>query len=322
MRSPLLAFLILTIVLTCPLAAFENGEVYLDTRTDLWVYRADWSYAVGGGAFPLIDKFVPFAGPGHFLAPAPNRIVFHDGRAVSAWDGVLRLFNEPGKGYDDLFTADTELTEIAPGRAGRYLVAERWNDRQLGAKLIEFDLRGRVAEYRFPDVIVGDRALGAMHIELLADQCTVLYTLGSDDPAGNRVRRFNICTNEAQTDFASLVAGQYAGAIRQLPNGEVLVANGDAVLRFTPQGSLVRSYQVAQVTHLALSADGRSFWTAGVDLDHADLRAFDADGSSRAITIGNPGMQSLTVPVDVSDLVVVGEWRAAVTQRARAFRRQ
>jgi len=76
------------------------------------------------------------------------------------------------------------------------------------------------------------------------------------------------------------------------------------------------------VTHLALSADGRSFWTAAVDLDNADLREFDVDGSSRAITIGNPGMQSLTVPVEVSDLVVVGEWRAGVDRRARVFRRR
>ena len=198
MRFRLLSTLILAALVTAPLAAFERGEVYFDvTGTGLWVYRSGWPYAVGVGV-PLIYKTVPFAGAGHFLVPAPDRILFTLDRTVSVWDGVARYYNEPGKGYDDIFPAGTDLGEIAPSRAGRYLVAERWNDRGRGAKLIEFDLHGRVEEYRFPELIANDRALGAMHIELLADHCTVLYTLGNDDPAGSRVRRLNICTNEAQ----------------------------------------------------------------------------------------------------------------------------
>jgi hypothetical protein len=335
MRFPLLTFLILTALLTTPLTAFDRGEVYFGTRThfvdrgqdvtgfDLWVYQSAWSYAASGGGVPLIYKYVPFAGPGQFfLVSAPNRVLFEHDRTVSVWDGVYHYFEEPGKGYDDIFADDTDLSEIAPARAGRYLVAERWNDPARGAKLIEFDLQGRVAEYRFPAIISGDRALGAAHIELLADQCTVLYTLGNDDPTGNRVHRLNICTNEPQTDFASLVAGRYAGAIRQLPGGDVLVANGSAILRFTSQGSLVRSDQCPGVTHLALSVDGTTFWAGAVNLDKAELREFDLDGTSRSIPLGNPEMQSASAPLDVSDLVIVGEWRAGVGQRGRAVRRR
>jgi hypothetical protein len=334
MRFRVLTLLVLATFLTAPMAAFDRGEVYFETRThfvdfgndvtswDLWVYQSVWSYAALGGGVPLIYKYVPFAGTGHFLVPAPNRILFTTDRTVSVWDGVARYYNEPGKGYDDIFTDETELSEIAPGRAGHYLVAERWNERGRGAKLIEFDLHGRVAEYRFPDVIVNDRALGAMHIELLADQCTVLYTLGNDDPAGSRVRRLNICTNEARTDLASLVAGQYAGAIRQLPEGDVLVANGNAILRFTSSGSLIHSYQFPGVTPLALSTDGRTFWAGAVDLDKADLRQFDLDGSSRSIRLSNPAMTSLSVPLNASGLVVVGEWRAGMDRRVRAVRRR
>jgi len=326
----LLSFIVLTACLAIPLAAFNRGDVYFETPTrypdgtmagaDLWVCDPVWSYAILAGGRLLIHKSVPIVAPGHFLVPAPNRILFvHDG-AVSVWDGIPRYYNEPGKGYDDIFTHDAELSEIAPSRAGRYLVAERWNDRARGAKLIEFDLHGRVAEYRFPEVIAGDRALGAMHIELLADQYTLLYTLGSDDPAGNRVRRMNICTNEARTDFASLVPGQYAGAIRQLPNGDVLVANGSAIFRFTSSGSLVHGYPFPGVTHLALSTDGRTFWAGGGHLDQAELRQFDVNGNARSIPLGNPGMWSLSVPVAASDLVVVGEWRAAVDRRVRVVR--
>jgi hypothetical protein len=341
MRSRLL-LLILTVLLATPLVAsdrgaayFQGGEVYFQTTrtssigansvtgSDVWVYRDGWSYAgAGGGGFLLIFKFVPFAEEAHYLVPAPTRILFHHHRTVSVWDGVLRYSNEPGKGYDDIFTDDTELSEIAPSRAGRYLVAERWHDSARGAKLIEFDLHGAVAEYRLPQVVVNDRALGAVHIELLADQCTVLYTLGNDEPNGNHVRRFNICTNEAQSDFALLVAGQYAGAIRQLPNGDVLVANGNVILRLTSTGSLIRSYELSGVTHLALSSDGRTFWAGAVHLDKAELREFDLDGNSRSIPLGNPGMASFTVPLEVSALVVVGEWRAGVDRRVRVVRRR
>ena len=335
MQVRVLALFILTALLTTPLVAFDRGEVYFGTRThymyagqdrtsfDLWVYRSGWDYALATGGVLLIYKYVPFAGPGQFfLVPAPNRILFEHDRTVSVWDGVYHYFEEPGNGYDDIFTADTELSEIAPGRAGRYLVAERHNDRARGAKLIEFDLHGRVAEYRFPEIISGDGALGAVHIELLADQCTLLYTLGSDDPTGNRVHRLNICTNVPQTDFASLVAGEYAGAIRQLPGGDVLVANGNAILRFTSEGSLVRSYEFPGVTHLALSVDGRTLWAGAAKLDKAELREFDLDGSSRTIRLGNPAMTSLTVPLDVSELVVVSEWRAGAERRVRAVRRR
>src|SRR5260370_23663885 len=251
MHFRVLALLVLTALLTIPLTAFERGEVYLGTRThlecgrangfDLFVYRSGWDYALFAGGALLIYKYVPYAGPGQFfLVPAANRILFERNRTVSIWDGVYHYFEEPGNGYDDIFTDDTDLSEIAPGRGGRYLIAERWNDRARGARLIEFDLRGRVAEYRFPEIISGDRALGAMHIELLADQCTVLYTLGNDDPAGSRVDRLNICTNEPQTDFASLIAGDYAGAIRQPPGGDIVVANETAILQFTSNGALVR----------------------------------------------------------------------------------
>lgn len=335
-RSIVLA-LLATVLAATPLLAFDRGEVLLENRTqpakpldpstyDLWQYSGG-AYA-SLTAWTLIEKPVPYTGSGHFLVPQANQIIFHSGQTVSVWDGVIHRFTESVKGYSDIFHDDTELGEFAPMRNGDFLVAERWNSLAHGASVIEFNFKGEVRSYRFPDVIdsANQRALGARHIELLADNCTLLYTLGLDDANGNRVRRMNICTGLPQTDFATLPAGQYAGAIRQLSGGNVLVADGTAVLMFSSEGSLLRSYQFPGVTSLALSVDGRTFWAAAVDHEQAALMHFNpgvADGAAVSVGLGNPGSQSIVVPLEVSDLVVVDEWRASAIPangRVRAAR--
>ena len=319
--------LILLILFAMPLAAANRGDVEFEHSAtspylskpffESWEFNRQWDYAVSADAWPLIYKTVPYLdGPGHFLIPATNEIIFHSERTVSYWDGIPHIFSEPGKGYSDIFTDDADLGEIAPMRSGHFLVPERSNDRARGAKLIEFNVQGRVAEYRFPEVVENDRAIGAEHIELLADECTLLYA------AGNRVARFNICTRQAESDFAALSAGESAGSIRQLPNGDVLVASGSAVLQFTAAGALLRGYPFLGVTHLALTPDGAAFWAAGVFAGKAELRLYE-NGGARTITLGNPGMVDPSVPVAASDLVVVGEWRAGAVPaktRGRAVR--
>src|SRR6185437_4452601 len=125
-----------------------------------------------------------------------------------------------------------------------------------------------------------------------------------------RVRRTNICGGVAGPDFASLPDGDIAGAIRQMPGGEVLVAGGNAVFQFTSAGALLRAYPMSSVTHIALAPEGATFWAAGVDEAGGFLRHVDPRGvSAESIPLGNPGMRSITVPQDVSELVVVSEWR-------------
>lgn len=319
--------LILLMLFATPLAARNRGDVEFEHRAaspfvstpyfECWEFDPRWDYALAAGAQALIYKAVPYIdNPGHFLIPATNEIVFHSERTVSYWDGIPHIFTEPGKGYSDIFTADAELGEMAPKRSGNFLVPERWNDRARGAKLIEFNVQGRVAEYRFPEVVENDRSIGAEHIEMLVDECTLLYA------AGNRVARMNLCTRQAASDFATLSEGESAGSIRQLPNGDVLLASGSAVLQFTKDGALLRSYPFLGVTHLALTPDGAAFWAAGVFADKAELRLYD-NGIAKTIKLGNPGMGDPSVPLDASDLVVVGEWRAGavpVKTRGRAVR--
>lgn len=98
------------------------------------------------------------------------------------------------------------------------------------------------------------------------------------------------------------------------------MANGAAVLQFDSKGSLLRTYENRGVTHLALSTDGKVFWSAGVDLEKAYLRGFDLSTPNAApssIQLGNDGMFTLLVPLETTDLVVVGEWRASTSARRR-----
>jgi hypothetical protein len=179
--------------------------------------------------------------------------------------------------------------------------------------------RGRTAPLRGGKFVsVAQLPAGARYLDALANDCTVLFSTGADA----RVQRMNICSGAVDVDFATLPAGDIAGAIRQLPGGDVLVAGGSAVYQFTSAGALLRSYPMNGVTHIALAPDGATFWAAGVDGDGAFLRHVDpgAPGSA-SIPLGNAHAQTIEVDEAVTDLVVVGEWRAAAQPiRARAAR--
>ena len=332
-----LGTLLFAILLAAPLgAAFVPGTVFIQnkaanttlglTSSDLWAYSPGNSYAFATGGTPLIYQPTPL-GTGHFLIRTPDAAIFERSRTVSVWDGVEYFFGDPHTGIQNILTADADLAEIAPARSGNFLVAEQSNTPELGAKLIEFNLGGVVAEYRLPTIVdvAHNRVLGANHIEVLGDGCTVLYTLGQDDPNPGRVHRFNICTGVAESDFwVPTVSTEYAGAVRQIPNGNVLVAIGTGVRELTLQGVPVHEWALAGATDLALTPDGHAFYAAGVNHANVDFRLYQLDTPSdppRLIPIGNPEMQSLLSPTEMFQLVVVGEWRAVgVTSRARAVR--
>lgn len=303
---------------TSPALAYPPGWVFVVNQTpdgyvDNWL--TDGRGEAAGVAWELLYHPVPFLDGGQFLLPGQNRHIFHFERTVSMWDGVPRVYTEPGEGYDELFTADTELGEIAPKGHSRFLVAERWNTRERGAHLIEFDANGRIREIRFPELIDAEtnRAVGATHLDLLRDRCTLLYTADS-----NRVMRMNICTGAALSDFATFDAGTTAGAIRALPNNDVLVANADVIHHFDASGALLRMYLVPGVSHIALAPDGTSFYAAGVSEAEGVLRRFDlatAAVENVAVPLGKLG-HSYPATQTVA-LVVANEWRAATAEPAK-----
>src|SRR6478752_3746360 len=148
---------LLVVLFALPLAAITRGNVFLsDLATaptlggiathELWSYTGG-HYAGFIGGVALIYQPHPWDNAQHLLFRTPNIILLEKGRTVSSWDGVERFYTDPETGIRDLVTSDTDLGEIAPARSGNFLVAERWAAPDAGAKLIEFNLGGRVAEY-------------------------------------------------------------------------------------------------------------------------------------------------------------------------------
>ena len=300
---------LLLLLAALPLSAqpLQRGEVLLETEELIffppisavhsWWIAAPQDPWAGVVAFPLIWDVPRFEGRAPMRAFGNGNVLVGDDDTIYRWHGTHT--------FDPVLKFTNELSEIAPVRSGHFLAAERYE-----GKLIEFNLKGRVAEYPFP---------GAEHIELLSDQCTLLFTNGAND---NRVRRMNICTGRELSDFALLPGAAYAGTIRQLPNGDVLVADGSAVRRFSRSGTLVGSYPFPGVTHIALFERGTKFYAAGVVDGTPLLRAFDVESTLpvREIPIGNPGMSGLRSE-RITDLTVEGEWRAsAAMMRRRAVR--
>jgi hypothetical protein len=311
---------------------WPRGSVIAINRTPAGYTDAFVNRAGIGGLQQGDVHYVHYAGD-DLLMPAPSHFVFHHERTVSMWDGISRPLSEPGPGYDVLFTAETDLGEIAPAGDGRYLVPERWNARAAGAHVLEFDANGLLRRHRLPEVDEPGtgRVIGARHIELLGDRCTLLYTSGFDGPSPNRVRRMDLCTGTALPDFVQLPYGQYAGVVRQLPGGDVLVANDTEVLQFDGGGKLRHAYPFEQVRHIALTPDGKSFWALG--LPSEPYMPSEAQGMLRLYDLSAPFVVSPAFPVinweangprptELTDLAIVGEWRAAVARsRTRSIRR-
>lgn len=297
------ALLSLLVFVSLPLSAqFYRGEVHFVTSAEYWVAVPDFPTAAICCGDIGVYKNVPYW-RGHFFITPQNGVVFHDGHTTSFWDGEPVFVSDPRQPWSDIFSDDAKLTEIAPMRSGHFLVASAPGER--GAKLIEFDLQRKIAEYPFE---------GAEHIELLSDQCTLLYTNGD-----RHVRRFDVCTQQQMSDFAELLPGETAGSVQQMPNGNVLVAGGTGVVVYQADGSFWTYYPFAGVTHLVLTSYGMTFYAAS---SAPELRFFTSDpGWYASIQLGYAGAPKQ--PVVIRDLVSAGEWRAsAVVARSRGVRRR
>ncbi len=94
-------------------------------------------------------------------------------------------------------------------------------------------------------------------IDLAADQTTLVY---SDE--SSVIRRWNVGTDTALSDFASQAGANYAKRIR--PNGDLMVANSSGnAYRFDAAGVLQQTYAagIGSIFALNLDPDGKSFWT-------------------------------------------------------------
>lgn len=153
--------------------------------------------------------------------------------------------------------------------------------------ILKFDLNGTLID-RY-DTTRSD------WIDLSTDQCTMLYT-----QEGTLVKRFNVCEGEQMSDFSNSLRSAYA--LRILPNGNVLVANGLNIVMLNSAGSIIRTYDSTSPAEnswfaLNLDPDGKSFWSGG--LTSKNVYKFDiATGEILAsFNTGAPGPQMAGVAI-------------------------
>jgi len=111
------------------------------------------------------------------------------------------------------------------------------------------------------EMFPAEEAQGIFWMDLAPDQCTMFYT-----SVGPNVKRFDVCNNVQMTDF-NIVAlpGPFTHDLRLLPDGGVVVANGEVITRLDAAGLVVRTYQGSPESTLwaglDLVGDG-TFWVA------------------------------------------------------------
>jgi hypothetical protein len=118
---------------------------------------------------------------------------------------------------------------------------------------------------RLPDIgPMATELYGVDWIDLASDECTLYYTTEGTD-----ILRYNACTNTQLPNFnLTPLIGSNAYELRILPNGEVLVADSDAVLLLDSSGNLIQTYACSSLPGCAgqlfavnLDPDGTTFWT-------------------------------------------------------------
>lgn len=138
---------------------------------------------------------------------------------------------------------------------------------------------------------------GTDNIELDADQCIVFYN--SED---TEVRRYDVCLEQS---MSSLDTGQGppCGALKQLPNRDLMVTCPDSIVRFNPNGALVQEYtrtslgenDINGLYAMSLDPDGETFWTGGITSGRVVRARLDDGSVVTSFTTGSGGTQGLLV---------------------------
>jgi hypothetical protein len=131
---------------------------------------------------------------------------------------------------------------------------------------------------RLPDIgPLQTELYGDDWIDLSSDQCTLYYTTEGTD-----ILRYDKCTNTQLPDFnVATFSGYAAFEVRILADGDVLVADSDAVLLLDQNGNVIQTYSCASMPGcqgllfaVSVDPDGTSFWTGDSvsgDVWHIDL---------------------------------------------------
>ena len=171
-----------------------------------------------------------------------------DGQAVSEFNPAGELTGSFGSGYN----ADPE--SIVLDSHGNAYVGQADGER----KVLKFDASGNLlAEYT-----PATEARGTDWLALASNDCTLYYT-----SEGHSVKRFDVCTNKQLSDFVDNLPGGEAYQLRFLPDGGMLVADAQSILRLDEEGHIVKEYNTPSGVlwfNVQFSPGASTFWAGDV----------------------------------------------------------
>jgi len=232
---------------------FQPGDVFVATHTSMKHYSA---------SLTLKDTYTPDTGTwfGMDFSPARDLFVCHfsaDPPPYSTGPTVNRLSRLDGSTLGTFGSSYESSPEtIVFDKAGHAYVGSVAAPASMEVR--KFNSVGALLDVFSPLTV---EFVGELHIDLAADQKTLFYTT-----PGRTIFRLDVSTNTQLASFATLPAGTELSELRILPDGGVLVAEENSILRLDAAGNIVRSYDVPGESHwfsLTLDVDGTSFWSGG-----------------------------------------------------------
>lgn len=231
-------------------------------------------------------------------------------------NNAVQKFNSAGVDQGTFGSGYSTPESIVRDASGSFYVGS------VGGGIRKFDSAGT-----FQSSSIGTTRIDFM--DLSADQNTMLYTQELGE-----VRRVNVSTGLALSDFSTAVENAFA--LRILPNGNVLVADGADIELLDATGAQIGTYDnVAAGTWFALNLDpnGTSFWSADASgfIAHFDissgalLNSFNVSGTNGTFGLslygevtegGGPNVGTVPEPGSLA-LVGLGLLATTIARRRR-----
>jgi len=288
-------------VFSGPPVAFSSGQVFLDFGPMVFVLNPST-----GGVVQVLNNSQNGYGEGMTFDSVGNLYIAND-------QGFLSVFSNKAAGPTQFgnYGGDNAATSVVFDPSGDALLAENYITGDDQATLLEYapgtGANGAPSNTFYPAFINDSPA--AYWIELLDSNDTIAYTLGSNTAKvydlGESVQHPDIIPNPA------LTAGESLYALRELPDGSLLVAAADRIIRMNQDGTVLQSYQQNTsgiYQNLNLDPDGVSFWTN----DELTGKVYRINISSGAVMNGsgfttNLGFESGIVFQGISGVAIYGQ---------------
>jgi len=185
-----------------------------------------------------------------------------NGDAVTEFSPAGALVGSFGSGYN----ADPE--SLALDSSGNVYVGQADGEH----KVLKFDKSGNLLAEYSPET----EARGTDWIAMASDDCTLYYT-----SEGHDVKRFNVCTNKQLPDFVDGLPGGEAYQLRFLPDGGMLIADAQSILRLDNEGHIVTQYTTpagVEWFNVQFTPGASTFWAG--DIATGQVAEFDLNSGA------------------------------------------